>query len=185
MENEIWKDIEGYEGLYQVSNKGRVRSLDHTTFHKNRHGTFNLSQYSGGIKAQRLFKCGYMYVILNKEGTPRTFRVHRLVAQAFILNPENLPHINHKNEDRTDNRAENLEWCDSKYNNNYGNRSRKLAVTKCKGKKVAHIDEQGKILAIYSSPRAAQDALGIDRNRISFVACGFGKHVKGMRFIYV
>ena len=100
---EEWKAIPGYEGLYEVSNMGNVRNVRRNTL-------------------LRLSKdCyGYIQVSLYKNGRRTGLRVHRLVAEAFIPNPDNLPQVNHKDEDKSNNRVDNLEWCDSKYNLNYG-----------------------------------------------------------------
>ena len=101
---EQWRPIRGYEGLYVVSNLGRVRSI-------------------GYVEDRILKQClnkGYFIVTLSKCKKHTHFSVHRLVAEAFIPNPNNLPMINHRNEIKTDNRVENLEWCDCKYNCNYG-----------------------------------------------------------------
>lgn len=111
---EIWKDIENYEGLYQVSNLGRVRSLDRVV--TNYRGSFIKK---GEIKAQSNLSKGYKGVCLCKDGKQKTHKVHRLVAQAFLPNPNNLPQVNHKDEDKTNNRVDNLEWCDNEYNINY------------------------------------------------------------------
>ena len=122
----VWRDIKGYEGKYQVSNIGEVRSLN----------------YRGGgyIKKLRQWtnKDGYKYVRLYKNGKHNIYKVHRLVAQTFIPNPNNLPQVNHINEVKTDNRASNLEWCDCKYNINYGNHNSKMA--KSKGKRTICIN---------------------------------------------
>lgn len=123
---EIWKDVTGYEGLYQVSNFGNVKSCDRVVFagtnsnHTCQHIKFRLLKMGGGK---------YKQVILCKEGKIKAFTVHRLVAQAFISNPDNLPCINHKDENPSNNRVDNLEWCTYKYNNGYNNR-----VDKCKDK---------------------------------------------------
>ena len=112
MENtniEIWKDIEGFEGLYQVSNLGRVKSLGN-----------GLTWKTERILKTVRTKDGYLKLVLSKNNVRKYFRVHRLVAQAFIPNPDNLPEVNHKNEDKTDNRVENLEWCTLDYNIRYG-----------------------------------------------------------------
>ena len=103
---EEWKNVIGYEGLYEVSNKGNVRNVRRNTLLK-------LSKTNDG----------YIQVHLYKNGIRTGFKVHRLVAQAFLLNNDNLPMINHKDEDKTNNRVENLEWCNHKYNMNYGTRN--------------------------------------------------------------
>lgn len=110
IENEIWRDIEGYEGLYQVSNLGRVKSLGNDKTKKEK----ILSQYEN--------KNGYLYVNLCKDGKMKTFRVHRLVANAFIPNPNGYRCVNHKDEDKTNNCVDNLEWCTHQYNNTFGTR---------------------------------------------------------------
>lgn len=108
---EIWKDIDGFEGLYQISNCGRVKSL----------------HYYGGNRKKMLKlqhdKDGYLVVGLRNGAIQVNRKVHRLVALAFIPNTDNLPQINHKDEDKENNRVENLEWCTNKYNVNYGNHS--------------------------------------------------------------
>lgn len=119
--NEIWKDIEGYEGLYQVSNLGRVRSVDRIGGRGRR--------FNGRILKPKVKTGGYLLVNFSKEGKRKMFSVHRLVAQAFIPNPEGLPQINHKDENPSNNRVENLEWCDGKYNCNYGIRNERRVQT--------------------------------------------------------
>ena len=115
LENEIWKDVEGYEGFYQVSNKGRVKSLDRISINKN-----GLKcHFKERILNPRLNSGGYREVPLCKNGTQHSARVHRLVAKAFIPNPDNLPFINHKDENKENNCVENLEWCTPEYNVNY------------------------------------------------------------------
>ena len=100
---EIFKDIKDYEGLYQVSNLGRVYSIRNNK-----------------ILKPKLNKCGYLSVNLKYKGSHVTKSIHRLVSQAFIENPYNFPQVNHKDEDKTNNCVDNLEWCTAKYNINYG-----------------------------------------------------------------
>ena len=120
---EIWKDIEGYEGLYQVSNKGRVKSLSRLVV---RVGKPNYITKEKILKCSELKGTGYPAVKLGSNNNFKSMLVHRLVAQAFIPNPDNLPQVNHKDEIRTNNCVDNLEWCDSKYNNNYGTKIDRL-----------------------------------------------------------
>lgn len=127
---EIWRPVVGYEGLYEVSNLGRVKTLEKTRFSNltNRYIT-----YPQKIMSQVVHTGGYCVLSLRDEtGKRKQFKVHRLVAEAFIPNPYNLPIINHRNEIKTDNRACNLEWCTQKYNVNYGTAQRRRIVTKNK-----------------------------------------------------
>jgi hypothetical protein len=108
MENEIWKPVVGYEGLYEVSNFGRVKSIHR--YHCNNEIIMKTSYRVRG---------GYECVILCKNNKKKSKRVHRLVAEAFIPNPSGLPIINHKDENPRNNRVSNLEWCDYQYNYYY------------------------------------------------------------------
>ena len=118
MIEEIWRPIEGYEGLYEVSNTGRVRSVDR--YVKTCYGSYRL--YKGKVLSLVITSYGYFVVSLHFNGKQNTIKVHRIVAQAFIPNPDNLPEVNHKDEVKTNNNVDNLEWCDSKYNNSYGSK---------------------------------------------------------------
>ena len=129
MNKEIWKPIENYEN-YEISNFGKIRKKDKI-----------LKQYKN---------CkGYLYSSLSKNNKRKSFRTHRLVAQAFISNPDNLPEINHKNEIKTDNRAENLEWCNHTYNINYGGGKEKASMSRYK--KVIQYDLDHNFIKIWSS----------------------------------
>ena len=115
---EIWKDIPGYEGLYQVSNTGKVKSLNYMKTRKEK------------ILKPRKEGKGYLKITLSKEGEKKDFKIHRLVASVFIPNPNNLPQINHIDECKTNNNVENLEWCDNRYNSNYGTHTQRMAKAK-------------------------------------------------------
>lgn len=114
---EIWKPILNFEGLYEVSNLGRIRSLGNYT-HKGTH-----------IKKPTKTEKGYLKIQLYKDGKRFSFRVHRIVAEAFISNPNNLPEVNHKDENKLNNSVANLEWCDHVYNQRYGTRNQRISKT--------------------------------------------------------
>ena len=113
---EEWRYIEGYEGLYQVSNEGRIKSLNREIVYKD--GRKKILPEK--ILHNFLSDLGYYHVMLSKNGIPKRYKVHRLVAKAFIPNPNDLPIINHKDENPKNNTVENLEWCTQDYNIHYG-----------------------------------------------------------------
>ena len=125
---EEWRPVVGYEGLYEVSSYGRVRSFDRYVKYSN--GQIHL--HKGRILSPGKDTIGYLFVILSCNGKRKIINVHRLVAEAFISNINNLPEVNHKDEDKTNNRVENLEWCDHKYNMNYGTRNIRAKETAIK-----------------------------------------------------
>lgn len=147
---EIWRDCKGYEGLYQVSNMGRVWSV--------------LSQkYLTGCKTAY----GYLFIhIKAKNGKYKYEYIHRLVALTFLDNPQHLPQVNHKNEIKTDNRVENLEWCSAEYNMNYG------SVKYIKAKKVKCYDYQTKEIREYNSLTEASEDTGVSISMISLCCNG-------------
>lgn len=142
----------GYDGLYQVSNYGNVRSL---YFSKVR----LLSQFN--VKG---YLCVYLY---DKNHTKKKWYVHRLVASAFLPNLDNLPEVNHKDENKSNNCVDNLEWCDKKYNNNYGNRNYYISLNNVKKTKVDQYDLSGKYLKTYNSIREACTELNLRSSGIS------------------
>ena len=117
---EVWKDVVGYEGLYQVSNEGRVKKLAHTIYDTGKGGTKRVRHYPAKILKLILNAQGYYTVGLSINKKGKTHLVSRLVAQAFIPNPDNLPCVNHKDENSQNNYVDNLEWCTRAYNNQYG-----------------------------------------------------------------
>lgn len=162
MEN--WKDIIGFEGLYQVSDLGRVKSF-----------------YNG---KERILKGrdnsrGYPMVILYNDKSKQV-SVHRLVAEAFVPNPNNLPQVNHINEDKHDNRADNLEWCDGKYNCNYGTRNERGASAK--SKQVYQYTKDGSLVSSYPSTNEAERQTGCASTKIC--ACCNGKRKSAYGYIW-
>ena len=175
---EIWKDIEGYKGLYQVSNMGRVKSLERTV----------RCDRGYRIIPERILKtgknnCGYLHVQLCKEGKVITCRVHRLVAQAFIENPNNLPVINHKDEDKTNNCVDNLEFCSYSYNNSYGTGNKKRA--KKLSKPVIGISKSNGLILEFPSLMEASRQVRIDQCSICKCCQGRRKSAKGYYWHYV
>lgn len=161
---EIWKDIKDYEGYYQVSNLGNVRSLK---FNK----ITPLKPY------KNVARHGYLEVYLRLPGSKKTFKVHRLVAQAFIENPDNLPQINHKDENKENNCVDNLEWCTNKYNINYGTCIEK--ITKAVSMKIAQYSLSGELIATFDSQIEAARQTGTRQGSISGCINGVNKTAGG------
>lgn len=179
MEKEIWKDVVGYEGYYDVSNLGRVRSVDR--FVSNMFGTNTLRKSKlKKLKDQNRYK----RVGLNKDGKKKLFLVHRLVAEAFIPNPNNLPEINHIDENPSNNNVSNLEWCSRDYNLNYGTRGERISDKNkisligkninnpSLSKAVLQFTLDGEFVAEYPSTREAERQTGIKNQSISLCCKG-------------
>lgn len=181
-ELEIWRDIPGFEGLYQVSNHGRVKRLKHwknqRCLRNDKHCVYR--ELPEKIMCLRRTGGGGSYwgLSLAKDRKIHNRLVHRLVAQAFIPNPDNLPEINHKDCNGLNNHVENLEWCDRKYNINYADRTIKAA--KACEKKVICI-ETGKI---YDSLTSAAAENGLLKSRISNVCHGKRKTTGGFHWSF-
>lgn len=120
---ELWKPVANYEGLYEVSNLGRIRSVDHFELINSKGGHVHKRFRKGQVLVQSFDGSGhYLHVRLQKNGLGKSRNVHRIVAETWIPNPNMFPEVNHIDENKCNNSVENLEWCDRKYNNNYGSK---------------------------------------------------------------
>lgn len=164
---EEWRDIADYEGLYQVSNFGRVKSLPRMV--KGRGGSEYLLRER--FLKQAVDKYGYLMVGLHKEGKGKMCKVHKLVAQHFIPNPHNLPCVNHRDECKTNNIWLNLEFCSYKYNANYGTRNERIGKANTNGKlskPVLQIDKTtGEVIKEYESTKQVEREMGFNQGNIS------------------
>lgn len=186
---EIWKTIDETFGKYSVSNLGNVRMNAHYTEvspYKNK-PYINKALYKEVRLKQYKDQSGYLIVYLQTDNKTRVIRkVHRLVAAAFIPNPDNLPCVNHKDEITTNNNVSNLEWCDFKYNANYGTRNDRLH--KQNGRKVVQYTLDGNFVKIWDSVQQAASSFGTKTTACITRVC---KHVpgrntyKGYRWEYV
>lgn len=155
---EKWKEIKGYESLYQISSSGRVKSL----YRVDRLGRV----YNERILTPEITKKGYLRVSLgNRKDGFKKIMVHRLVAAAFIPNPDNLPQVNHKDENKSNNHVNNLEWCDNTYNHNFGTRN--YRANKHKNKRIAQFDIFGNKIAEYDSIKIAASKIGVNVSQLS------------------
>ena len=179
---EIWKPISGYEGFYEVSNLGRIRSLERIVEcsdgrkRKIKNRILKGSSYSGG----------YSGVTLHKDGCTKTANIHRIVAEAFVPNPLEKEEVNHKDENPSNNHATNLEWVTHKENINYGTRTERAreTTTKLQGKAVQQFSKDGKLVAEYESLSAAGNATGAHVPNILKCAKGIYKTAGGYIWKY-
>ena len=167
---EEWKDITGYEGLYQVSNTGKVKSLERTIWNSGR-GCYR-------TVPERILKAksncnGYITVQLYKEGKKKYCRINRLVAIAFIPNPDNLPEVNHKDKIRTNNCVQNLEWCTKQYNIEYS-----------KAKAVIGINKVSGLIVEFPSAYEAERVLSVTHQNVCACCNGKLKSAKGYYWMY-
>lgn len=184
---EIWKNIEEYPN-YQVSNMGRVKRLS-TGYYRR----------TEKILKPQLQNNGYLHIKLSQKDKTKCILVHRLVAQVFIPNPNNLPQVNHINEDKTDNRVENLEWCTQKYNINYGNGISKRVKTnkengtykkigeinsKIRSKSILQFSKDNSFIRKWDCIMDVQRELGYDNKQICSCLKNRQKTAKGFKWVY-
>lgn len=165
MMKEVWKDIEDYEGLYQVSNLGRVKRVESDRVLKK-------FKYTGG----------YLKVTLSKNGVKSNHKIHRLVAQAFIPNPDNKPQVNHIDEDKTNNRVDNLEWSTATENANHGTRTERMAKTRSIPILATNI-KTGEVEEFYGARECGRQ-LGLNQGHITSVLKGRRRQTGGYTFKY-
>lgn len=179
---EIWRPVKNYEGLYEVSNFGRVRSCDRMIFKSN--GV--VQNRNSKIRKQVPTRTGYLQVNLSKNNIQKMVTVHKLVAQAFLPNPKGYSEINHKNEDKSDNRSINLEWCSRAYNNSYGTRISRIVAKNKNGalsKPIFQVTFSGKIVNFWPSAKEA-GRHGFDFSKVAMCARGERSQHKGFKWIY-
>ncbi len=148
MNEEIWKLIKGFDG-YQISNYGRVRNVN-----------------TGKILKPQTRPDGYISIYIGKRGSQKNRKLHRIIAEAFIPNPNNYPEVNHKNEDKSDNRIENLEWCTREYNMSYGKYSLYKVPLVDSSIKVIQYDMNWNFVRHYNSIREAARKTGFSKSAI-------------------
>lgn len=149
---EIWKDIKGYDGKYQVSNLGNVKSMN---YHRER---------KEKLLAPVEDAYGYLVVLLYKDGKKKNHKVHQLVAEAFLSNDDGSPSINHKDENKKNNCVTNLEFCSVGYNNRY---SKAVPVVQC--------DRDGKAIRVWESIKAASEGTKAKESNIGACCRGYGR----------
>lgn len=175
---EEWKGVVGYEDYYEVSSLGRVRSKDRVFYHPAGHCGRKFQK--GRVLTESISWDGYAYVMLSVQGKRKRCRVNRLVAIAFLDNPDELPVVNHIDEDRLNNCVDNLEWCTHGHNSNHGNCRRNISIGR--RKPVVSIDKDGN-RTWYDSGKSAE-AFGFSRTKITACAKGKSKTHRGLRWEY-
>ena len=190
---EEWRKIDGFEN-YEVSNEGRIRSVDHETEQRISGGVVVRRHYKGKILIPQESGDNYLYVGICKEGKRYKKRIHRLVAQAFLPNENSLPDVNHKDENKHNNfvfvnedgtidyEKSNLEWCTAEYNHNYGTHNQRVANANSKQVGQFTLDET--LIKIWPSAIEA-DRNGFDNSCVSKCCHGKQKTYKGYIWRYI
>jgi len=171
MVEETWKDVVGYEGLYQVSDLGRIKSI---CSHVRLQNGELMKKKPHILKPQE--RCGYKCVNLFKDGCSRTINIHRLVAEVFLPNPHKYSVINHKDENKSNNSLSNLEWCTHAYNLNYGTAPRRRSISQ--GKAVLQLDKSGVFIKRHLTLMDAYRDTGINFQNIS-LCCNNKRKIAG------
>lgn len=184
MNHIIWKPVPGYEGFYEVSNNGCVRSISVYSY---RYKRVIRRKHARRLK-EEVTREGYKRVVLSFYGTSKHHSVHRLVAKAFIPNPDNLPAVNHKDENQGNNHVDNLEWCDGKYNSNYGTLPKRISKRQTNSSHLSRPVEQytmqGEFISVFPSMREAERITGVRNECISRVCKGKSSHAGGFLWKY-
>lgn len=169
----VWKPVIGFENSYMVSSEGEIVSLPRD---------YKYGRIDNPTLLKKDLSRGYYRVTLFKNGVRYRKMVHLLVAEAFIENPERKPIVNHKDENRTNNKAENLMWCTHKENSNWGTCRNK--ISKKVSKRVTQYTKDGKLIKTWKSATEASRNLGIDLSTISICARDFDKTAGGYKWRY-
>lgn len=191
--NVEWRDIPGFEGFAQASSDGQIRSLGYEYSKPHYRGGVALCRSKGKILCQKTNNRGYWQVHINTGRKTFDRLVHRMVAMAFIPNPLNLPQVNHIDEDKNNNRVENLEWCTNAYNKKYGTGISRSAQNtdyskrrnNGKKRKVVQMDSDNNQIREWNSVKEAATAMGVHPHALSDTCCGIYKSCKGYHWKYI
>lgn len=188
LEGEVWKDIKGYEGKYQVSWYGRVKSLER----------YRITGSGGKVlcKEKIMHLClndtrsGYWYASFHTKSGATTEKVlvHRLVAESFVQNNRNLPFVNHKDENSRNNVFYNLEWCTCAYNNAYGTALARSQATRSRNgvsKSVGKYNSNGELLIVYQSLGEAAKTIGAEKGNLSYYCRNLKPYKDGFLYQYI